>query len=41
MAAYSKQKILFIPILVLFAFVANVSAGVNELIQQIKQKLTG
>ena len=37
MAAY-KQKILFILIFLLFAFVANASAGTKEFIQQREQK---
>jgi type 1 glutamine amidotransferase len=38
MAAYNKQKILIVPIILLFAFVANASAGAKELIHEIKQK---
>ena len=38
MAAYMKQEILFTAIFLLFAFVANASAGAKEFIEQIKQK---
>jgi len=38
MTAYNKQKILIIPIMLLFAFATNASAGAKELVQQIKQK---